>query len=462
MHSLSVRQQAIDLVTLKNELHRSGELEDVGGPVYISALMDGVPRSTNVAHYSRIVVEKSQLRSLIDLGTKLRESAYDEMMPSGNLAAAMISQVEPIASADERVPAFETLAHLLCQPDDPQRWRFERLQPSGSRVLLAAQYKSGKTTVVQNMVSALADGSPFLGAFPVTKTAGTTVVIDTEMGPRQLRAWYRTVGIRHADRVVLVPVRGKVGSFNILDATIRRTWAQELRKVNASYLIVDCLRPILDALGLDEHREAGRLLVALDSLVAEAGIEDLMAVHHMGHGGERARGDSRLRDWPDVEWQLVRKTDEAASPRFFKAYGRDVDVPEGQLVWDATTRRLTLAGGSRKDAAVAAVLADIKAALTEAGEPLSGRAIKKQLEETHGHKAVDEALHHGRETGDLAVVPGPRNAKLYRVSQCPRVSPDCPRDSVSECPPAYIAGDTGHSQTTQRVSPRREEADERF
>ena len=62
MVRLSERGDVIDLVTLREELGRSGDLEEVGGPAYIAALVDGVPRSTNIGHYARIVKEKSTLR----------------------------------------------------------------------------------------------------------------------------------------------------------------------------------------------------------------------------------------------------------------------------------------------------------------------------------------------------------------------------------------------------------------
>ena len=55
MVKLSERGDAIDLVTLKEELGRSGELDEVGGPAYITALVDVVPRSTNFEHYARII-----------------------------------------------------------------------------------------------------------------------------------------------------------------------------------------------------------------------------------------------------------------------------------------------------------------------------------------------------------------------------------------------------------------------
>src|SRR3981189_2316463 len=48
MVQLSERGHAIDFVTLKEELSRTGELDEVGGPAYIAALVDGLPHATNV------------------------------------------------------------------------------------------------------------------------------------------------------------------------------------------------------------------------------------------------------------------------------------------------------------------------------------------------------------------------------------------------------------------------------
>src|SRR6478736_524384 len=77
MVGLTDRSQPVDLITLKDELIRSGDLDEVGGPAYISALTDGVPRSANVEHYARIVKEKSTLRRLIQSATEVLGRAYD-------------------------------------------------------------------------------------------------------------------------------------------------------------------------------------------------------------------------------------------------------------------------------------------------------------------------------------------------------------------------------------------------
>src|SRR5262249_3088969 len=76
MLALSERNDAIDLVTLSEELRRSGELEEIGGPAYITSLADGVPRTANVEHYARIVKEKATLRSLIHSANRILADAY--------------------------------------------------------------------------------------------------------------------------------------------------------------------------------------------------------------------------------------------------------------------------------------------------------------------------------------------------------------------------------------------------
>jgi replicative DNA helicase len=77
MTVLSERASAIDPVTVKEELERHGWLPAVGGPAYIASLLDGVPHSANIEHYARIVKEKAMLRSLIEAGGRIVQTAYE-------------------------------------------------------------------------------------------------------------------------------------------------------------------------------------------------------------------------------------------------------------------------------------------------------------------------------------------------------------------------------------------------
>jgi replicative DNA helicase len=75
MVQLGEKQQAIDPITLMEDLTRRGELEAAGGVAYISQLADGLPRVTNVEHYARIVKEKALLRNLIHSAANIQEQA---------------------------------------------------------------------------------------------------------------------------------------------------------------------------------------------------------------------------------------------------------------------------------------------------------------------------------------------------------------------------------------------------
>jgi replicative DNA helicase len=64
---------AADLVTLSRTL--GARLEDAGGAGYLSSLMDGLPRLSNVAHWARIVKEHATRRRIVLLASKMREHA---------------------------------------------------------------------------------------------------------------------------------------------------------------------------------------------------------------------------------------------------------------------------------------------------------------------------------------------------------------------------------------------------
>ena len=78
MIALYERGQAIDPLTLQEELRRAGELEQVGGPAYIAALFDGVPRFSNIESYVELVKGKSMLRRLITSANQIMAMAFDD------------------------------------------------------------------------------------------------------------------------------------------------------------------------------------------------------------------------------------------------------------------------------------------------------------------------------------------------------------------------------------------------
>lgn len=334
------------------------------------------------------------------------------------------------------IPRIETLRHRLALPREPLRYRIADWMTVGSNVMVVAQHKTGKTTARDNTIRSLLDGDDFLGRYQVTPISGTVLVLDFEMSESQATTWFRDQGIRNDDRVLLVTLRGAAGTFNILDEQVRAEWAERVRPHGVEVAVLDCIRPPMDALGLDEHKDGGRFLVAWSAFLKAAGISESFVIQHMGHNGERARGDSRFLDWPDASWRIVRQDEDPSSPRFMSAYGRDVDVPESQLEYDPATRRLTIAGGSRRDAGTRSALDAVLGLFSNSRERLSVRAIQAALEQSgHPRDQIRLAIKAGVTTGEITTTAGARGAILHhRAAPCGDRAPH----SASECAAAYI------------------------
>lgn len=274
---------------------------------------DSAPRpDPDAAFARRVEFEKFNLAA--------REAAKREL--DAERAGATIDNIPPPVAGDE----------FLAVEDPPIQWLLQGLQPHGTNALLVAQAKSGKTTMVTNLVKALVDKLVFLGEV-MNSFEGTVTLIDDELDERMLRRWLRNVGLVNPERLRVVTLRGRLSTFNIVDPDVRAAWAENL--AGTDYLILDCLRPAMDACGLDENHDAGIFLNAYGDLLHEAGIPSSLVVHHMGHTSQRSRGDSRIMDWPDVLWKLTRADPEdPKSVRSFEAFGREVDFTRRELEYD--------------------------------------------------------------------------------------------------------------------------------
>lgn len=74
---LYTANKAVDLVTLTEELKKSGDLEKTGGAAYLTELTTAVPTAANVKYYANIVKEKAVLRNLITVATQIATDSYE-------------------------------------------------------------------------------------------------------------------------------------------------------------------------------------------------------------------------------------------------------------------------------------------------------------------------------------------------------------------------------------------------
>jgi len=174
MIQLAEHQQAIDVVTLMDDLARRGELDSAGGVAYLSQLADGLPRATNVEHYARIVKEKSVLRNLAFSAAAIQEQA----LAAGDDADVILDRAEStiFQIAEDRVRAGLIGVKELVRDNFE---RLERIFSEGRRitglatgypgldnetaglqqselVILAARPSMGKTALALNIAENVA------------------------------------------------------------------------------------------------------------------------------------------------------------------------------------------------------------------------------------------------------------------------------------------------------------------
>jgi replicative DNA helicase len=171
---LGESQQAIDLVTLTEELHRRGELEAAGGAPYLASLVDGVPRVTNVEHYARIVKEKAILRNLIHATHNIQQRAFEGEDGADTILDNAESSI--FALAEDRVKSgLISIKEIVHESFDRLEKIFREgksitgistgygeldkllsgLQPS-ELIILAARPSQGKTALALNMAENIA------------------------------------------------------------------------------------------------------------------------------------------------------------------------------------------------------------------------------------------------------------------------------------------------------------------
>jgi replicative DNA helicase len=174
MVALGETQQAIDLVTLSEELHRRGELEASGGAPYLASLADGMPHASNIEQYVRIVKEKALLRNLIHTTHAIQQRAFEGDEGADTVLDGAESSI--FALAEDRVRAGLIPMREIVRDNFERLERIFRegksitgvstgygeldkltsgLQPS-ELLILAARPSQGKTALALNLAENIA------------------------------------------------------------------------------------------------------------------------------------------------------------------------------------------------------------------------------------------------------------------------------------------------------------------
>jgi len=82
---LTSKEKPIDILTVTEELRARKELEEVGGPFYITQLTSRVASAAHIEYHARIVAQKYIQRELIRISSEIQNKAFDESIDVDDL-----------------------------------------------------------------------------------------------------------------------------------------------------------------------------------------------------------------------------------------------------------------------------------------------------------------------------------------------------------------------------------------
>lgn len=76
--ALALQQRPIDLLTVVEQLKKQGQLEEVGGALYVAQLTEKVASSAHIEYHARIIAQKYIARQLIAFSSEITQQAFDD------------------------------------------------------------------------------------------------------------------------------------------------------------------------------------------------------------------------------------------------------------------------------------------------------------------------------------------------------------------------------------------------
>ena len=301
------RTEAINQVTVAQELYQKGVLEEIGGAMYLSHLVAKTPTSAHIEHYARIVHRVAMMRRLIEASEAIAAVGYE----GGPDVDAALTQAEDHLfrlRTGEGGRDFVALSDILTQylvdrhesselrPDAPE------IIPTGfldldkllgglqrsDLVILAARPSLGKSSLALNI------------AYNAANASGAHVaVFSLEMGKEQL-----------ADR--LLSSVSQIDAYRLREYRQGRQFdteegslMQAIGELSELPIWVDDT-PLLTV--VEMRSKARRLHI-------ERGL-DLIIVDYLQlmHGDGRGSGGNRVQEVSEIS-------------RSLKGLARDLDVP---------------------------------------------------------------------------------------------------------------------------------------
>lgn len=303
MLALEKEKKPIDLVTVTDQMQADQELT-----AYVASLGDGIPRSSNVKHYAKMVREKSLLRAVIHKTDELQRRAWDGGVPSEDL----YNEIELFAKSANAVRSGHKpvdLPELCSMTMSPRTFILDPILPVKSIAMLYSWRGSGKTFFTLELTYSIAVGAGNVFCWDIPEPR-PVLYVDGEMDSTELQERVRQIVVAHDSKF---PDPGMMRFITpdleertpeIITAEGRRRIEDQLR--GGELLILDNLSSLIPS-GEERETEDWAIVQEWMLKLRRCGFTTLFC-HHAGKGGGQ-RGTSNREDVLNLVINLRRPAD---------------------------------------------------------------------------------------------------------------------------------------------------------
>ena len=277
--SIASRHEPIDILTVSQELKRTGDLELVGGSYYVSSLTNRIASTANIERHARIVAQMYYKREMILIGTRMIQQAYEDSTDcfdlidntTNEIASILndieVKQAQKLSDIKDKVlencaeainsdkPSGVPIPHRVMQKHT-NGWR------NGHLIILAARPGMGKTAgALAYAYEAAKKGYPtafFSLEMPATELAGRIMSTESYVSSQKINN--NTVNKDELAKLIQetysfdkIPLYiDDTPSMNII--RLRSKAHRLMREKNIKLLVVDYLQ-LMDGLQNESTRE---------------------------------------------------------------------------------------------------------------------------------------------------------------------------------------------------------------
>ena len=277
---LSARGEPVDTVTVTHHLEEKKEIEQIGGPLYLTGLLDSVTTTESLSYYAEIVRKEAARRSLIKTGGQIAELGYenggeieDVLSRARSLLDGSIStSLQP--SYSQKPSTWADLSEIL----GPVTWSWERWLPDGMLTILAGEPGSGKSALALRLAATFTDGRDWPDGRSYAGQIGNVLWVECEAAQainlNRAQKWRPPIQLDH----FLGPLGDPISTVHLDDPNGQLAVKRSALRPDVRLIVVDSLRGAHR--GDENSSETAEVMIWLAELARDSG-KPVLVIHHV-------------------------------------------------------------------------------------------------------------------------------------------------------------------------------------